>query len=280
MAQRTAAYLGPEGTFSHLVARKKFRNAEGVPCPTIAAVIDHVLSNPGARAAVPIENSSGGAIYDTVDLLIQHASRLRIDEELALDVRLGLLGRDGKGIRRIYSHFAPLQHYRDWIRENYPDAEVCPVSSTAVAAELAAREKGAAALSSPGAAEIYGLRVLKFPILPQAINETHFFLISRAEDPGPVRRVIRNIKTALVFELQNRSGSLYAFLRPFARAHVNLTRIISRPVPGRPREPAFFAELEGGESAAMIADTLRKARRHCQNLISLGSYPTGSRMRS
>ncbi len=154
------AYLGPIGTFSHLVARKRFRADDRlVACPSIGAIFDFLLHEPSALAVVPVENSSGGTIYDTVDLLIENAGTLFVTEEITLDVRIVLIGRQGAPVRKVFSHFVQLQHHRAWLRENYPDAEVEAVSSTAVAAERAATTKGGVALSAPGAAEIYGLDV-------------------------------------------------------------------------------------------------------------------------
>src|SRR5882757_4589666 len=96
------AYLGPIGTFSHIVARKRFR-PEGrlVACPSIGAIFDFLLNDPSALAVVPVENSSGGTIYDTVDLLIENAGSLFVTEEIALDVRIALIGREGAPVRRV-----------------------------------------------------------------------------------------------------------------------------------------------------------------------------------
>ena len=94
---RSVCYLGPEGTFSHILARKRFgRRAILAACPTIEAIFDRVLASAEDLGIVPIENSSGGTVYDSVDLLIRHAGHVFIHEELALDVRIALAGSSGE----------------------------------------------------------------------------------------------------------------------------------------------------------------------------------------
>ena len=128
---RPVNYLGPEGTFSHILARKRFgKHAVLTPCPTIEAIFDRVLASTGALGIVPIENSSGGTVYDSVDLLIRHAGRVFIREELAMDVRIALLGRPGKVISTVYSHFVQIKHHADWLKARHPRARVRAVAST------------------------------------------------------------------------------------------------------------------------------------------------------
>ena len=117
----TVNYLGPEGTFSRILARKRFgKRAVLTPCPTIEAIFDRVLASTDALGIVPIENSSGGTVYDSVDLLIRHAGRVFIREELAMDVRIALLGRPGKVISTVYSHFVQIKHHADWLKARHP----------------------------------------------------------------------------------------------------------------------------------------------------------------
>ena len=153
---RPVNYLGPEGTFSHILARKRFgKHAVLTPCPTIEAIFDRVLASTDALGIVPIENSSGGTVYDSVDLLIRHAGRVFIREELAMDVRIALLGRPGRVISTVYSHFVQIKHHSDWLKARHPRARVRAVASTALAARKASASKTAAALASPGAADVY-----------------------------------------------------------------------------------------------------------------------------
>jgi prephenate dehydratase len=272
------AYLGPIGTFSHLVARKRFRPDDRlVACPSIGAIFDFLLEDPAALAVVPVENSSGGTIYDTVDLLIENAGSLFVIEEIALDVRIALIGREGAPVRKIFSHFVQLQHHREWLRANYPKAEVEAVASTAVAAERAAAIKGGAALSAPGAAEIYGLDVLAQPKLGAKVNITHFLVLARREQRPASPEIAR---TALAVSFSNESGSLYRFLKPFAEAKVNINRIISRPYPGDADRAVFFMEIDGAPGLPAYDAVIRRARRRCQSFFEFGSYSWKKRVKS
>ena len=280
---RKVAYLGPEGTFSHLVALRRYPKKPGLPCATITEVFHAVRSGVAEMGIVPIENSSGGTITETVDLLIEQAGHLAITEELPLDVRLALLGRAGTAfakLRAVYSHVMPLRHHREWIREHLPNVRMVESSSTADAAKKAALSATSAALAAPSAAALYGLSILKFPVRPEAVNVTHFFVITSAvRAPSSLPEQAR-CKTAIVAALPQTSGSLHRFLGPFARAGVNLCRIVSRPVPGQPETYVFYLEVEGSAEEAKVKKALAGARRLSVRLEIPGSYPTRPRYRS
>jgi chorismate mutase / prephenate dehydratase len=277
------AYLGPEGTFSHLMALCRFAKKPGLPCATISEVFHAVGSGDAAVGIVPIENSSGGTITETVDLIIEQAESIRITEELALDVRLALLGKKGvkfSTLKALYSHVMPLRHHRGWIVENLPGVRMIESSSTAEAAKKAAKSATSAALAAPGAAALYGLSVLKFPVRPEAVNVTHFFVITAApKQASKAASPAKRSKTAIVAELPQTSGSLHRFLGPFSRAGVNLCRIVSRPVPGQPETYVFYLEVEGAASDASVRKALAGARKLAVRLTVPGSYPTRPRYR-
>lgn len=270
------AYLGPEGTFSGILARRRFgAKADLVPCPTIDAVFESVVSGMEPLGLVPVENSSGGTVHDTIDLLIRHAESIFITQELALDIRIGLLGHKGTAPKTVYSHFTQIKHHSEWLKKNHPGARLVPVASTTAAAEKASASRTAAALASPGAAEIYGLDVLETPGRGSEVNVTNFFTIARrpASSAGGER-------TAFVAALKNTCGSLHAFLGPFARQKVSLTRIVSRPVPGQPQTYVFYIEIEGSPAIPRVRRAMDLARRQARSLKELGSFPLGRRFRS
>lgn len=270
------AYLGPEGTFSWILARARFgEKKELVPCPAIDAVFEAVAAGKCPTGLVPVENSSGGTVHDTIDLLIRHKGRIFITEEPSLDIRIALIGHLGTTPRTIHSHFTQITHHREWLKSRYPNAKLVPAPSTTQAAAKAADSRGAAALASPGAATIYGLDVLEIPEPTAAVNVTNFFTISLA-----TTRSKKANRTALVAELKNQCGSLHKFLGPFARQGVSLTRIISRPVPGQPQTYVFYIELEGSHSEERVARALDAAGNQARNITLLGSFPVGRRFRS
>lgn len=281
LSSSTVAYLGPEGTFSHLVALRRFPKHPGLPCATINEVVHSVRSGAAAYGIVPIENSSGGTITETVDLLIEQVGEVFIREELALDVRLALLGKAGVEfgkVKTIYSHVMPLRHHRDWISANLPAARMVECSSTAEAARKASPSSSSVALAAPGAAELYGLSVLKFPVRPEAVNVTHFFVLGSKANENPI--LLRRKKTSIVAALPQTSGSLHRFLGPFARAGVNLCRIVSRPVSGQPETYVFYLEVEGDAHDSKVKKAIEGARKLSVRLEMPGSYPLKPRYHS
>lgn len=279
------ACLGPEGTFSHLLARQRFgTEAEILPLESLDEVFSHLEENPQSMAVVPIENSSGGTITETIDLLIEARERVEVREDLTLDVRLALLGHPGKPVREIFSHFVPLRHHRDWLRQEFPQARLTSVASTAVAARRALSRPTAAALASPGVATLVPLQVLRFPICPEEINITRFYIISsrgkgrlprKGAPTGPKLE-----KTALLVRLKNQCGSLHGLLGSFARSRINLRMIVSRPVPGHPETYVFYLEVEGHAERPPLKEALARARKRCLSLESLGTFPIGRRFQS
>jgi len=270
------AYLGPAGTFSGILARQRFGESPAhLACPTIEAVFDNLIAGDVSCGLVPVENSSGGTVYDTVDLLIRHAGRIFVREELSLDIRIALLGHVGMPIRTVYSHFTQIKHHAAWLKEFYPKAKVVEVHSTALAATKAATSPHSAALAAPGASKLYGLKVLEIPSGCGGVNVTNFFVISRRPC-----RVKNPSRTALVVGFRNECGSLHKFLGPFARQGVSLTRIISRPVPGQPQTYVFYVEIEGGDRSSNVERALLQSRKMADQLVSLGSFKVGRRFSS
>jgi prephenate dehydratase len=269
MNKLEVAYLGPIGTYSHLVAEKFYgRKGKLIPFPTITGVCAFVAGHPTRRGIVPIENSSGGAIYETADILLADKPKVRIEAELSLNVRLALLGREGERARVLYSHFAPLEHCDAWIRKRLPRVDRRVVSSTAAAAQHAAGEYGAVALCNRKLAALCGLQVLHYPVEADVPNLTVFYAIG-----GGARQRPNANKSTLAAKLPNVPGSLCAFLEAFRDRSVNLTRLISRPIRGSPREYIFLVDIEGGTGDNAVRRAVATARRACVDLRLVGSYP-------
>ena len=269
------AYLGPEGSFSHLVARQRYQDRELVPFKTIPEVFDFLNETQESVGVVPIENSSGGTIMPTVDGLIENACRLYVEEELSLDVKLALLGRRGAEINTVYSHFAPLQHCGKWLKKHYPRAREVATPSTSGAVQLAAGEADSAAIGRIENAEMYGLEVLSYPIADEIPNVTQFFVIGHHKATSGECR-----KTSLVVALRDEAGSLCSFLTPFREAAVSLKRIQSRPIVGHPNTYMFFIEVDGCEADQNVQQALTSAAGVASSIESLGSYPVKPRYTS
>jgi prephenate dehydratase len=271
------AYLGPKGTYTHQIAEMRFGKAvRMIPESTIFDACEHVKRTPCSYAVVPIENSSGGTITSTVDLLLNDRD-LTIMESMTLIVRLALLARGDDDIKVIYSHFAPFKHCSKWIRENYPDAQCREVSSTAEGAVRASQEPNAAVLGSKKLSEIYDLKVLRYPVEQEIVNETEFILMTSEETRNGENNGDR---TSLAVELVHGPGSLCSFLIPFRDMNVNLTRIISRPVYGVPNEYAFYIDIRGNRDDDKVKKALELANDHCDSLRVIGSYKHAGKFHS
>jgi len=270
------ACLGPEGSFSHLIATERFPEGELVLLGGVEEVFTWLTDKPDALGVVPIENSSGGIIIATVDRLMDPKCGLHILEELTLDVKLALLGRSGQRIDVIYSHYMPFYHCDEWLKANHPNAKRVPLPSTSQSAARAAAEPNAAAIGSRSNAERHGLELLQFPIEENIINITQFFLIGHQANEVSTA----NNRTALVVELPDKPGILCSFLTPFAETAVSLKRIESRPVRGQPNTYRFYIEIEGSPAEPVVAAALVKADSIASTIHAVGSYPTGRRFES
>ena len=266
------AYLGPAGSFSHMVAQKRYPNSPLIPFRTVPEVFEYLEKHKEGKGIVPIENSSGGLILDTVDGIIEHAYDLLIEEELSIDVKLALMTK-GKGqIRKIYSHFAPFHHCESFLKKNYPNVERVICASTSAAAQMAASEPGSAAIGPIVNAEVCGLEVLSYPIAEDVPNVTQFFVVGHSR-----KEASKGTKTSLVIALDNKPGSLCSFLRPFAESLVNLTRIESRPIVGHPNTYMFLVEVVGTESTLAVRKAFEGAKLVAAKFCDVGSYPVTDR---
>ena len=267
---KEVAFLGPEGTYSHIITKKHFGDeVKIVPMSSIMDICSFAAGAPNRRGLVPVENSSGGPIPETIDILIYNKFNLLIEESISLNIKLALLGKTGGKINDVYSHSVPLFHCDSWIRKNMPKVNKIVVSSTARAAQQASKEKNAAAIASPDSAKIYNLDILKYPIEQDVPNITQFYTL--ALSPGKLAG--NKIRTSISAFLKDEPGSLYDFLRPFKTEKVNLSRIISRPIYGKPSEYAFFVDIDGNSANSHINNTITKIQQACSSFRIIGSYP-------
>lgn len=262
------AYLGPEATFTHQAARRRFgRATEYLACETIGDVFDAVEKRSAAYGVVPIENSMDGAVTSTLDELAD--TPLQICAELELPVAHHLMARGSRtGLRRVYSKAEVFGQCRRWLHANLPGVELVPVSSTARGAMMAAREPRTAALASRLAAEIYGLKLLAEDVQDSSGNTTRFLVLGeRSGAPTGCD------KTSILFSVRHRAGALYAALEAFQKHRLNMTKIESRPSKTQAWEYYFFVDFEGHADSPHVQRALEQLRKHCTRLTILGAYP-------
>ncbi len=262
------AYLGPEGSFSHLAALGKFgASVEYEPVTSIDAVFAEVERGHADFAVVPIENSIGGGVIDTMDAFPEHS--VHICAEIYRRIQHNLMARVPlERIERVYSKPEVFEQCRRWLTETGMTSKTVPVSSTSKAAEQAAQEDNAAALGSELAAELYKLPIQVRNVEDNANNVTRFFII------GPTHaRPTGDDRTALFFTTTDRAGALVDVLDVFRSERVNLTMITSRPSRRKNWEYHFFVDVEGHIEDAPLAHATDAAREFCSEIKVLGSFP-------
>lgn len=263
------AYLGPEITFTHMAAMKKFGSSVTYAgCGTITDVFAEVERGRADYGVVPIENSSEGAISHTLDMFID--ADLKICAEIFLDISHSLLSkeRDRSRIKKIYSKPEVFGQCRLWLEANMPGVILADAPSTARAAEIASRERSAACIASELAAKRYGLAILSRSIEDSAHNVTRFLVIGRQE-----AEPTRCDKTSIMLSVKDRVGALHDILVPFKKNKINLTKIESRPSKVRAWEYYFFVDVEGHHREKNVAKALAEIKRDSAYCKILGSYP-------
>jgi chorismate mutase/prephenate dehydratase len=262
------AYLGPPGSFSHLAARRKFGSSvEFEPLKHINAVFDAIEREHVDLGLVPIENSLGGGVVDTLDAFVNRD--VKICAEIHLSVQHHLLANCPLDrVARIYSKPEVFAQCQRWLTETGHAANTIAVASTSKATEMARDEADSAAIASELAAEIYSVRKICDRIEDDPGNVTRFLVVGRDS-----ARPTGNDKTALLFVASDKPGSLVAVLDVFRQADINMTYIESRPSRGKKFEYCFFVDIEGHADATEIAAAIAAVGQHCSRLNVLGSFP-------
>jgi len=261
-------YLGPGGSFSHTAAMLKFgQSVEYEPLADIRSIFDEVSKGHCDLGLVPIENTTGGGVIETLDALID--SDVKICSEVLMAIHHNLLANCSlEEIENIYSKPEVFAQCRNWLSATFKEAQTVPVASTAKAAQMAAGESKAAAIGSSIAAELYGLKIVCENIEDITNNITRFLIVGR-EDAKPTGED----KTAILFSTAHKAGALADVLEVFKRYNINLTNIESRPSKKRQWEYYFFVDFIGHRTEEQIQKGLEEACKHCLQLSILGSFP-------
>ncbi len=264
----TIAYFGPEATFTHLAAIRRFgASLQYLPLKTIADVFNEVARNRADYGVVPVENSTEGVVTSTLDMFID--SDLKVVAQIIMPIQQCLVGLGPRSkLQKIYSHPQALAQCRNWLQNHLPAVELIEASSTTRAAELASKDKSAAAIASILAAERYKLELLNTDIQDNATNATRFLVLGR--ECGPATGQDR---TSLVLSIKDEVGALHRALAPFRRFRINLSKIESRPSKRKAWAYFFFIDLDGHAKETRIAKALEYVKEHCSFFKILGSYP-------
>ena len=286
---------GELGSFSHEAAEALLPEARIIPCTTAAYLFEEMYTRTNALALIPIENALAGSVLEFYDLLNQRAERckirilrehqLRIRHNLIVNANVSLL-RSGSRIEdvyvnpiHVYSHPIALAQCRNFFAMNigYNPTEAYDTAGS-VKWIMQQSNPRIAAIASRKAAEIYGGEILQAGIEDNPENYTRFLLLRFENEANKNNLPEKRIppagapnKMSLILTLKNQPGALVEVLRIFADLKMNLTKIESRPIQGRPWEYLFYVDvLFPAEAAA--DEALQRLRPQCETILDLGRY--------
>lgn len=268
------AYQGEPGAYSEAAALLYAPHADTLPCPSFDEVFDAVVKKRATHGVVPLENSIGGTIHRNYDLLVDND--LAITGEVELDVVHCLLALPGTAIgdvKVVYSHPQALAQCERYLKDLGVTVEA--VYDTAGGAKLVAEKKlqDAAALASRRAADVFGLEVLQEAVQDFEFNITRFAIIGGVPSP-------EGNKTTIVFALPSTPGALFKALSVFALRDINLTKLESRPIRGRPWEYLFYVEVAARRDDLTCARALTHLAEFAKWMRVLGTYKGWERPRA
>lgn len=276
------AFQGERGAFSEEAALKLAGPQIAVlPCARFEDIFRVVKDGRAAGAAVPIENTLAGSVHENYDHLVNF--ELVVTGETSVRIVHNLIAPPGvpfSRVRRVFSHPVALNQCLDFFARN-PQLEKIPFYDTAGSVKMVMENglKDAAAIASAVAAEIYGGRILRRSIESDRQNYTRFFLLrtpesARRHPPRADRSAAW--KTSVVFSTRNVPGALFRALGAFALRDLNLTKIESRPLRGKPWEYLFYLEFLGRVDSPAARNALSHLGELADFLRVLGCYPKGT----
>ena len=235
-----------------------------MPVSSIAAVFEEVSQGHSEFGLVPIENSTDGRIADTLEMFTKVP--VKICGQVEMYIHHALLGKCPRGeIREVYSKPQALSQCRNWLAKHLPGAQAVEMSSTTAAAQLALERTGHGGHRQPAGRVEYGLDVLAEKIEDNPDNMTRFAVIG-----GHVPERTGDDRTAILFQMEHRPGTLADALNVLKRHKLNLTWIESFPVPGSDRAYLFFAEMEGHQTDEKFRRAMASLRRKALRPGGLG----------
>jgi chorismate mutase / prephenate dehydratase len=273
----TIAYLGPEATFTHQAAIRRFGSSlRYASQKTIADVFTEVAKNRADYGVVPVENSTEGVVTHTLDMFVD--SDLKIVSQIVLPISFCLAAKSPSvktaEIRKIFAHPQAMAQCRSWIQKNLPSVEIIETSSNAQSALSTAYLRKPkevlqiVAITGILAAEKYGLRILEQDIQDNAANATRFLVLGRQCSPPT-----GDDRTSLMVSVSDKVGALHEAIAAFRKFKINMTKIESRPSKRKAWEYFFFIDCDGHALDKKVAKAIQLLSAHCNFVKVLGSYP-------
>jgi prephenate dehydratase len=277
-----AAFQGERGAFSEEAARILLGpGAPVLPCVRFEDLFLSLKDGRAAAAIVPIENTLAGSVHENYDHLLNFDFPIVAETNVRIVHNLiALKGVPFSKVKRVFSHPVALNQCLNFFTRN-PGIERIPFYDTAGSVKMLVEEHltDAAGIASSVAAEIYGARILRKSIEDDRQNFTRFFLLRTPEfarrHPVPPA-AHAHWKTSLVFSTRNTPGSLFRALSAFALRDLNLAKIESRPLRGKPWEYLFYVDFLGRVDTPNARNALNHLAESADFMRVLGCYPKGA----
>ncbi len=260
------AYLGPQGTYSHLCAIEIFGTLNDlVPTQNFTEIFQAVHNKTVNFGVIPIENSLHGSVISNLDLFLQYPLHIHGEKHLRISHTLASTHTDISQIKTVYSHPQALGQCQKWLNKHLPQAQLIAAESTAQAAHLCQTKSHSAAIANDIVAQQLQLNILSTHIMDDVNNITKFLIIA---DTPPTS----GTNSFVLFTLTNKIGTLAQILQLLQDHQVNLNKLESRPLPHSQWEYAFFADLEINLYQPQYQDLLQQLQAHCGTFRNLGSF--------
>ena len=270
------AFQGERGAFSELAVRRVFdEDVKVMPCKTFHDSFEALNKGLVKYAVLPIENTLGGTIVDIIDLLTRYPN-ITIVGEVQVRIIHNLIVNPGtrmEDIRKVYSHPQGLAQCRGFLERELPQAEAIPFFDTAGAVSYVKQtgDRSIAAIAGSPAAVYNDMEVLRQGIETNPRNYTRFFVLSREENAAVFRSSNTPDRVAVSFTVSDKPGALFDALEVLKRYGLNMKKLESRPIAGKPWEYFFFTELEL-HSQEDLENALEELRDQTSSLAVLGEY--------
>lgn len=270
---KKVAIQGIKGSFHEDAARNYFNDEiEIVECKSFRSVCELIDRDGVDYAVMAIENSIAGSILQNYSLIKDF--HLRIIGEIYIHIQMNLMALPGvkkEDIREIYSHPVSFLQCAEYLEKFFPEVETKELGDNAAVARLIAKEKitYAAAISNLRSAELYGLEILERGIETIRKNYTRFLILAKQGIPAHEAN-----KASICFEVGHYHGALATVLNTFAENEINLTKIQSLPIIGKPNEYSFHVDLEW-DAPEKYEKAIHMVLKNVSSLSILGEYQRG-----
>ena len=241
------AFQGEIGAFSELATRRFFsEDVKVLPCHSFKDAFDAISSGKAEFGVIPVENALGGTVYDPLDLIKTH-SELKVVGETEIRVvhnLIGFPGTDIKDIKKVYSHPQAIAQCKEFLEREMPYAEAIPFFDTAGAVGFVkdGGDKSVAAIAGSPAALYHGMEIIRQGIETNPSNYTRFYVLTREENVETFIKGRKKEKASFLFNVSDEPGALMKVLEILYQRGLNMQKLESRPIPGKPWEYTFYVD--------------------------------------